>query len=98
MKAWVFTKSGQPSDILHIRTDWPRPIPTGKQILVKVHAASLNPIGWQTMTTFPLTLLQKKPAVPGSDFSGVVEGGDLEGSGFKVGDEVFGIVPYDDVV
>jgi NADPH:quinone reductase-like Zn-dependent oxidoreductase len=41
----------------------------------------------------PLKWMAKKPAVPESDVAGVVEGGDLSGTDFKVGDAVFGIVP-----
>lgn len=37
--------------------------------------------------------LTKKPGVPEQDFSGTIAGGDLEGTGFKVGDEVFGALP-----
>lgn len=37
--------------------------------------------------------LTKKPGVPEQDFSGTIAGGDLEGSGFKIGDEVYGALP-----
>lgn len=97
MKAWVFTKAGLPKDVLSLRTDWPQPVPTKKQVLVKVAACSYNPVGWKTMSTFPMTWMMKKPAVPEADVSGVVAGGDLVDSGFKIGDEVFGMIPYDTV-
>lgn len=41
----------------------------------------------------PLKWLAKKPAVPESDVSGVIEGGDLSDTDFKIGNAVFGIVP-----
>ena len=44
------------------------------------------------MSTFPLSTFHKKPAVPESDFAGTVAGGAIDGTGFKVGDEVFGRV------
>lgn len=47
------------------------------------------------MSQAPLSWGQKKPAVPEADVSGIVAGGELEGTPFKIGDEVFGIVPYD---
>jgi translation initiation factor 2 gamma subunit (eIF-2gamma) len=37
----------------------------------------------------------KKPGIPESDFSGVVAGGNLQGTDLKVGEEVYGIVPAD---
>jgi translation initiation factor 2 gamma subunit (eIF-2gamma) len=40
----------------------------------------------------------KKPGIPEYDFSGVVAGGDLQGTDLKKGDQVYGIVPTDFVV
>lgn len=37
--------------------------------------------------------MTKKPGVPEQDFSGTIAGGDLEGTGFKIGDEVYGALP-----
>ncbi|GAA6027124.1 hypothetical protein JCM8097_002410 [Rhodosporidiobolus ruineniae] len=93
MRAWVFRTKGEPSAVLKLEQDYPKPTPGKGRILVKVHAASLNPVGWKAMGMPPVSWLQKVPAVPESDFSGVVEGGDLAGSGLSVGDEVFGLVP-----
>lgn len=42
------------------------------------------------MSTAPLRWMTKVPGVPESDFAGLVAGGNLEGTGLKVGDEVFG--------
>jgi NADPH:quinone reductase-like Zn-dependent oxidoreductase len=43
MKAWVFHKLGRPKDVLKLETEWPVPKPTKpKQVIVKVHAVSLN--------------------------------------------------------
>lgn len=42
MKAWVFRKTGQPKDVLKLETDYPVPVPKAGEILVKVHAVSLN--------------------------------------------------------
>lgn len=95
MKAWVFRAGGKPSAVLRLEQDYPRPIPKGKQLIIKVHAAALNPVGWKSMSTFPLSTLHKKPSVPESDFAGTVAGGALDGTGFSIGDEVFGITPAD---
>ena len=42
MQAWVFKKSGLPSDVLHLEPAWPVPIPGRGELLVKVNAAALN--------------------------------------------------------
>jgi NADPH:quinone reductase-like Zn-dependent oxidoreductase len=61
------------------------------ELLIKIHAASVNPVDWQVregfykdmhMHTLPLTL--------GQDFSGTVEKVGNSVSGFKVGDKVYG--------
>jgi NADPH:quinone reductase-like Zn-dependent oxidoreductase len=69
----------------------PKPSPKPGEVLVRVVAASVNPIDWKyregVYPTLPL------PFTAGGDFSGTVE---VTGSGvsdFKVGDEVFGCVP-----
>lgn len=95
MKAWVFRAGGKPTSVLKLESDYPRPTPGAGQLLIQVKAISLNPVGWKSMSLFPIRLLQKKPGVPESDFAGIVVGGDLDQSGFKVGDEVFGITPAD---
>src|SRR5215471_3248477 len=67
-----------------------RPTPGPGELLIKVHAASVNPGDWKVregylQEYFPLSL----PAVIGADFSGIVE---ATGSGvkqFKRGDEVY---------
>jgi NADPH:quinone reductase-like Zn-dependent oxidoreductase len=46
------------------------------------------------MGAFPFRYLSKTPAYPESDISGVIVGGKVEGTAFKVGDEVFGQIPY----
>lgn len=84
-----FSKAGSPQDVLKL-IEKPVPTPEGTQILIKVHAAALNPVGWKGISLFPLSYFHAKPAVPESDFAGVVVGGKMEGTEFKLGDEVFG--------
>lgn len=50
------------------------------------------------MSVWPMTLGQKKPSTPEYDVAGTVAGGALEGTGFALGDEVFGQVPADKVM
>jgi NADPH:quinone reductase-like Zn-dependent oxidoreductase len=70
--------------------DAPRPTPGSGEVLIKVHAASVNAIDWKARAGYlkdyiPLPL----PFIPGWDVSGVIE---AVGSGvtkFKKGDEVY---------
>jgi len=90
--AWVFHKHGDPTSVLHLEKDYPVPIPSAQQILVRVHAVALNPFAYKAIAA-PLTpFLFKKPGVPEADFSGVVVAESRE-SGLKIGQEVFGQVP-----
>ncbi|GAA5928890.1 NAD(P)-dependent alcohol dehydrogenase [Sporobolomyces koalae] len=91
MQAWVFRSKGKPAQVLALEQDYPRPVASGDLILVKVHAVSLNPVGWKTMGVAPLCWVQKTPCVPESDVSGTIVNGNLEGTDLKVGDAVFGI-------
>ncbi|GAA5887334.1 hypothetical protein JCM5296_007102 [Sporobolomyces johnsonii] len=98
MKAWVFHQKGQPADVLKLVEPYPKPEPKGDQVLVKVHAVALNPVSWKAMTVAPIKWMQKTPAIPESDLSGVIEAGDLTASDLHVGDAVFGFKPADQVI
>ena len=91
-KAWQYTTSGKPSEVLKLTNDYSLPPVPGFPIVVKVHAAALNPVGYKVISDMP-SLVTKKPGVPEQDYSGVVAGGDLSGTSLKVGDEVFGTIP-----
>lgn len=70
----------------------PRPRPGISEILVRVHAASVNPTDWKHRATG--RFLGEPPFVLGWDLSGVVEKVGLGVTLFKPGDEVFGMLPY----
>jgi len=91
-KAWQYKTSGKPSEVLHLIDDYSLPSVQGFPIIVKVHAAALNPVGYKVMSDMP-SFVTKRPAVPEQDYSGVVAGGDPSGTNLKVGDEVFGTIP-----
>ena len=79
------------SDVVEINQDAPKPTPQKGQILVEVHASSINPIDWKIREGYMKDYFPLKFPIPmGRDFSGVV----IEiGEGvteFKTGDEVFG--------
>src|SRR6185503_16977743 len=67
-----------------------RPEPDANEVLIKVHAASVNPFDWKARAgyvkeIFPLTF----PAPLGSDVSGTVEEVGPGVARFKPGDEVY---------
>src|SRR6266699_1723308 len=95
MKAVVYTNYGSP-DVLEIR-DIKKPVPNDDQVLIKVRAASLNPLDWHFMEGTPYIMRAlgaglRKPKDPrlGVDLAGEVEAVGKNVTQFKPGDEVFG--------
>jgi NADPH:quinone reductase-like Zn-dependent oxidoreductase len=92
VKAIVQQRYGM-SDVLHLR-DVDQPVPREDQVLVKLHAASVNSWDWDQMTgsllVRPWGLL--KPGIPilGCDIAGRVEAVGLGVRRLRIGDEVFG--------
>jgi NADPH:quinone reductase-like Zn-dependent oxidoreductase len=83
MKAVVIHETGGPEVLRHEEVDQPEP--RDGELLVRVHAASVNPIDWK----YRRGLAEKSiPAVLGSDVSGTIE--DSRADGFDQGDEVLG--------
>lgn len=88
MKAAVMDAFG-PSSNLELR-DIPQPEITPGQILVEVHATSVNPIDWKIGEGLMVARYGKAfPMVLGFDVSGVVAEVGAAVSGFSCGDEVF---------
>jgi NADPH:quinone reductase-like Zn-dependent oxidoreductase len=73
-------------------TEVPRPEPGISQVLVRVHAAGVNPTDWGHRA-FPI-FLGPPPFTLGWDVSGVVEATGFGVTLFQPGDEVFGMLPY----
>jgi NADPH:quinone reductase-like Zn-dependent oxidoreductase len=76
--------------------DLPRPTPADDEVLVRVHAASVNPLDWHYVEGTPYLVRIEggfgKPEDPrlGVDFAGTVEAVGKSVRRFKPGDEVFG--------
>lgn len=70
----------------------PRPEPGPSQVLIRVHAAGVNPTDWKHRAQ--QLFLGKPPYVLGWDVSGVVEAVGTGVTLHKPGDEVFGMLPY----
>jgi len=78
-------------------TDIEKPVPNDDQILVRVHAASINPYDWHfvegtpyVMRAMGVGLRKPKSTRLGVDFAGTVEAVGKNVTNFKPGDDVFG--------
>jgi NADPH:quinone reductase-like Zn-dependent oxidoreductase len=88
MKACFFRAFGGP-EVLHYG-DLPDPVPAAGEVVVDVHAASVNAADWK-MRAGQYSAGIDFPHVPGRDFSGVVAALGEGARDFKVGDAVFGV-------
>ncbi len=95
MKAIVYHEFGSP-DVLRLE-EVAKPVPSDDQILIKIKAASVNPLDWHYMEGTPylarlLGFGLFKPTVErlGVDYAGTVEAVGKNVTQFKPGDDVFG--------
>ncbi|MFC1970770.1 NAD(P)-dependent alcohol dehydrogenase [Chloroflexota bacterium] len=95
MKAIVCTNYGPP-DVLQLK-EVDEPTPGDNEILIGVHAASVNYSSLALVTGKPLLirlmgggLLKPKIRIPGAEVAGRVEGVGRNAKQFQLGDEVFG--------
>src|SRR5690242_9739631 len=90
MKALMRDRYGPP-DVLEVR-DIERPTPKEREVLVRVHAASINDWDWQMLLRPMLPPASKKPRlrILGSDIAGRVAAIGTGVQHFSVGDEVYG--------
>jgi len=95
MKAILWTKYG-PRDVLQLK-EVEKPTPKENQVLIKVHAASVNAADWRGMNAGPFLvrligkgLLRPKDPRFGTDAAGRVEAVGENVTQFRSGDEVFG--------
>jgi len=92
MKAVVYTRYGPP-DVLRW-TDVETPVPKDNEVLVKVHAVSLNASDWEVLRGKPLYSRIGGPFRPrhhilGSDIAGRVESAGRRAMLFRPGEDVF---------
>ena len=91
MKAIVCKKYGSP-DVLQLE-EVEKPIPTDNEVLVKVHASSLNAADLDQLSgTFLIRLqglLKPKYKIPGSDVAGRIETIGKNVKDFQPGDDIF---------
>ncbi|MGZ4570720.1 MAG: NADP-dependent oxidoreductase [Blastococcus sp.] len=85
-------------DVLRLRTDLPDPPVGPDTVLVRVHAAGVNPVDMAIRAGYLASAFPHHfPIVPGWDVAGVVEAAGPAVVAFAPGDEVFGYVRRDDV-
>ena len=95
MKAIVYRSYGSPDILECVEIDMP--VPGDDQVLVKVRAASANPLDWHFMRGEPylvraMTGLRKPKDIRlGRDLAGVVVAIGKNATTFRKGDEVFGV-------
>lgn len=94
MKAVVYENYGSP-DVLQFK-EVEKPVPKDNEVLVKVHAVSINDWDWQLLQGIPFInrllngLLRPNKKILGSDIAGRIEAVGKNVKKFKPGDEVFG--------
>ncbi len=92
MKAIVYEKYGPP-DVLQLK-EVAKPTPKDNEVLIKVHAASVNSWDWDRLRgTFQGRLgafRKPKNKILGTDIAGRVEAVGSNSKQFQPGDEVFG--------
>ena len=97
MKAGINTRYGGP-EVVEVR-DAPRPEPQETELLVRVHATTVNRTDCGMRTPYPffarlmIGLRNPKMHVLGLDFAGRVEAVGAKVTSFKPGDKVFGLSP-----
>ncbi|KAG6844721.1 hypothetical protein H0H87_004341 [Tephrocybe sp. NHM501043] len=91
-RAWIVERRGVPAKALTLRSDWPVPsILKPGDVLVRVQAAALNPVGYKLMKILPNFAHSGRPLPAEQDLAGEIVDGN--GSQFSAGDQVFGIIP-----
>lgn len=95
MKAIVYYSYGSPDVLEFIEVE--KPVPKDDEVLIKVRAASVNPLEWHFMRGKPyfmrlmgIGLLKPKNNILGVDIAGRVEAVGRNVKRFQPGDEVFG--------
>ena len=96
MKAIVYHKYGSPNVLKVEEVDMPTP--RDNEVLIKVHAVSVNRSDWEGLIGKPLYariggLLKPHNKILGSDIAGRVEMAGRNIRQFQPGDEVFGEIP-----
>jgi len=88
MRVYIVNEPGAPFAPVELA----RPVPTANQVLVRVRASGVNPLDTKIRAGRAAHARQPLPAVLGLDMAGIVEEVGSAVSGFRPGDEVYGMV------
>jgi NADPH:quinone reductase-like Zn-dependent oxidoreductase len=93
MQAVRFHSYGSPEVL--VLEEAPRPRAGAGEVLVRVHAAAVNPLDWKVRAGHVKAWLQHRlPLIPGWDVSGIVDAVGPDVTAFKSGDAVFGMLDF----
>ena len=90
MKAVVINEYGDNDVVQHVEIDRPEPRPG--EMLVKVHAAGVNPVDWKIRSGAGQRMGMTLPIYLGGEITGTVEKLGDSVSGWEEGDAVYGII------
>ena len=94
MKAIIYTNYGPPDVLQLLEVD--KPIPKGDEVLIKVHATTVNRTDCATIRAKPFFarlitgLFKPKKQIPGTEFAGEIDVIGKSVTSLKIGDKVFG--------
>lgn len=98
MKAFEVDRYGPP-EVLQMR-EVEKPVPKDDEVLVEIHAASVNKADYIMMSGKPAAVrimgvgfLRPKCRIPGADVAGRIESVGKDVKNFRPGDEIFGNLP-----
>lgn len=101
--AWQYDRKGKITETLQKREIKLRALKAG-EVLIKVHAAALNPVDWKMAQLLP-GLIAKLPRIAAADFAGEVifvneekETPELKEGWVKRGARVYGILPAEECI
>ncbi len=93
MQAVRFHSYGAPNVL--VLEEAPRPQAGAGEVLLRVHAAGVNPLDWKVRAGHLKEWLPHRlPLIPGWDVSGVVEAVGPEVTAFKTGEAVYGMLDF----
>src|SRR4051812_49011935 len=94
MKAILLTEPGGAENL--VMQELPMPQPNSSEVLVEIHAISINPVDIKTRKGGSLyaTLKQDQPVILGWDISGIIAAVGSDVKDFKEGDAVFGMINF----